>query len=89
MNSHSWKRQVSPSWYLGHARSGQVVRPKTSHFTWLLIHKRDAWAKKKDLDSYEAQWLYVEALLKVGLTSSKSLPISIVLQCTGSAQVLR
>ncbi|OJT13366.1 hypothetical protein TRAPUB_10132 [Trametes pubescens] len=26
---------------------------------------RDAWAKHKDLDSYEAKWLYVDALLKV------------------------
>lgn len=26
---------------------------------------RDAWAKHKDLDPYEAKWLYVEALLKV------------------------
>lgn len=27
---------------------------------------RDAWAKHKDLDPYEAKWRYVEALLKVG-----------------------
>ncbi|KAF8351189.1 acyl-CoA-binding protein [Amanita rubescens] len=27
--------------------------------------KWDAWAKHKDLDPYEAKWLYVEALLKV------------------------
>jgi hypothetical protein len=27
--------------------------------------RRDAWAKHKDLDSYEAKWLYVDALLKV------------------------
>lgn len=26
---------------------------------------RDAWAKHKDLDPYEAKWLYVEALVKV------------------------
>ena len=26
---------------------------------------RDAWAKHKDLDPYEAKWLYVDALLKV------------------------
>ncbi len=30
---------------------------------------RDAWAKHKDLDPYEAKWLYVEALLKVRTTS--------------------
>jgi hypothetical protein len=28
---------------------------------------RDAWAKHKDLDSYEAKWLYVDAVLKVSL----------------------
>lgn len=26
---------------------------------------RDAWAKHKDLDNYEAKWLYVDALMKV------------------------
>ena len=26
---------------------------------------RDAWAKHKDLDKYEAKWLYVDALMKV------------------------
>ena len=26
---------------------------------------RDAWAKHKDLDPYEAKWLYVDAMLKV------------------------
>ena len=26
---------------------------------------RDAWAKHKDLDPFEAKWLYVDALLKV------------------------
>jgi hypothetical protein len=25
---------------------------------------RDAWAENKDLDSYEAKWLYVDAMLK-------------------------
>jgi hypothetical protein len=29
------------------------------------LYKRDEWAKHKDLDQYEAKWLYVEALLKV------------------------
>ena len=27
--------------------------------------RRDAWAKHKDLESYEAKWKYVDALLKV------------------------
>lgn len=38
-----------------------------------LIHKRDAWEKNKDLDLYEARWLYVEALLKVGAYQSLNL----------------
>ena len=29
------------------------------------IINRDAWAKHKDLESFEAKWLYVESLLKV------------------------
>lgn len=32
---------------------------------WADFSCRDAWAKHSDLDSYEAKWLYVEALLKV------------------------
>ena len=28
------------------------------------VHHRDAWDKHRDLDSYEAKWLYVDALLK-------------------------
>jgi hypothetical protein len=28
---------------------------------------RDAWAKHRELDSYEAKWLYVDALLKVNI----------------------
>lgn len=35
-----------------------------------LLSIRDAWAKHKDLDSYEAKWLYVDALLKVTYISS-------------------
>ena len=31
----------------------------------MLPRLRDAWAKHKDLDPYEAKWLYVDALLKV------------------------
>jgi len=27
--------------------------------------RRDGWAKHKDLDSYEARWLFVDALLKI------------------------
>jgi len=29
------------------------------------LNHRDAWAKRKDLDSYQAKWLYVDELLKV------------------------
>jgi len=30
---------------------------------------RDAWAKHKDMEQYEAKWLYVETLLKVSFLS--------------------
>jgi hypothetical protein len=33
---------------------------------------RDAWEKQKDLDSYEAKWLYVDALQKVWSASLMS-----------------
>lgn len=52
---------------MGYAGKSEVVRITTHsrvafHLVYLL---RDAWAKHKDLDPYEAKWLYVEALLKV------------------------
>ena len=31
----------------------------------ITVCNRDAWSKRKDLDSYEAKWLYVDELLKV------------------------
>ena len=34
-------------------------------YNHMLTATRDAWAKHKDLDPYEAKWLYVDALLKV------------------------
>jgi hypothetical protein len=34
-----------------------------SHVRGCLLH-RDAWAKNKDLEAYEAKWLYVDAMLK-------------------------
>ena len=36
-----------------------------SLFTRVDASSRDAWAKHRDLDSYEAKWLYVDALMKV------------------------
>lgn len=44
---------------------------------------RDAWAKHKDLDPFEAKWLYVEALLKVKIESFYSKT------CSYTPQVLR
>lgn len=43
----------------------------SSHLLCLCTNKshRDAWAKHKELDSYEAKWLYVDALLKVRVIS--------------------
>ncbi|KAK0498328.1 hypothetical protein EDD18DRAFT_1157259 [Armillaria luteobubalina] len=52
-------------------RAVEIVQglPKTgpiqTDYEEKLTMYRDAWAKHKDLDSYEAKWLYVDALLKV------------------------
>jgi hypothetical protein len=43
------------------------------------FHLRDAWAKHKDLDSYEAKWLYVDALLKVSLPGTDVLLLNLIL----------
>ncbi|KZT72707.1 ACBP-domain-containing protein [Daedalea quercina L-15889] len=47
------------------ATVGNVQSPRPSVWDMLGRAKWDAWAKHKDLDPYEAKWLYVEALLKV------------------------
>ncbi|KAF6762793.1 hypothetical protein DFP72DRAFT_802359 [Ephemerocybe angulata] len=47
------------------ATVGNVKSPRPGIFDMLGRAKWDAWAKHTDLDSYEAKWLYVEALLKV------------------------
>ncbi|KAH9951822.1 ACBP-domain-containing protein [Amylocystis lapponica] len=47
------------------ATVGNVQSPRPSMWDMLSRAKWDAWAKHKDLDSYEAKWLYVDALLKV------------------------
>ncbi|KAF8165057.1 ACBP-domain-containing protein [Crassisporium funariophilum] len=47
------------------ATAGNVKSPRPGMWDMLGRAKWDAWAKHKDLDSYEARWLYVEALLKV------------------------
>ena len=44
----------------------QTAGPRSlmkSHVRGCLLH-RDAWAKNKDLEAYEAKWLYVDAMLK-------------------------
>ncbi|KIJ70473.1 hypothetical protein HYDPIDRAFT_23575 [Hydnomerulius pinastri MD-312] len=46
------------------ATVGNVTSPRPGIFEMLNRAKWDAWAKHKDLDSYEAKWLYVDALLK-------------------------
>lgn len=46
-------------------RAKWYVYPHSCTDSRLDYNARDAWAKHKDLDSYEAKWLYVEALLKV------------------------
>ncbi|OCH85753.1 ACBP-domain-containing protein [Obba rivulosa] len=47
------------------ATVGNVQPPLPSVWDMLGRAKWDAWAKHKDLDLYEAKWLYVNALLKV------------------------
>ncbi|KAJ8697971.1 hypothetical protein PTI98_004737 [Pleurotus ostreatus] len=47
------------------ATVGNVKQPRPGIFDMLGRAKWDAWAKHKDLEPYEAKWLYVEALLKV------------------------
>ncbi|PFH52618.1 hypothetical protein AMATHDRAFT_139661 [Amanita thiersii Skay4041] len=48
-----------------YATVGNVKSPRPGIWDMLGRAKWDAWAKHKDLDPYEAKWLYVEALLKV------------------------
>ncbi|EDR14188.1 uncharacterized protein LACBIDRAFT_244827 [Laccaria bicolor S238N-H82] len=47
------------------ATVGNVRAPRPGIFDMLGRAKWDAWAKHKDLDPFEAKWLYVDALLKV------------------------
>jgi len=47
------------------ATAGNVTSPRPGMWDMLGRAKWDAWAKHKDLDSHEAKWLYVDALLKV------------------------
>ncbi|KAL0070982.1 hypothetical protein AAF712_002203 [Marasmius tenuissimus] len=47
------------------ATVGNVKSPRPGIWDMLGRAKWDAWAKHKDLDPYEAKWLYVDALLKV------------------------
>lgn len=42
-----------------------MVRLLFNSFISIELIFRDAWAKHKDLDPFEAKWLYVDALLKV------------------------
>lgn len=46
-------------------QNGQFMSFFTLALSRVYEHSRDAWAKHKDLDLYEAKWLYVDALLKV------------------------
>ncbi len=48
---------------------------------------RDEWAKHKDLDSYEAKWLYVDALLKVWSVSELGHTRNTIKFPSGTAEV--
>lgn len=47
------------------ATIGNVKPPRPGIWDMLGRAKWDAWAKHRDLDPYEAKWLYVDALVKV------------------------
>ncbi|KAJ6516197.1 hypothetical protein C8R45DRAFT_959228 [Mycena sanguinolenta] len=47
------------------ATVGNVTSPRPGLWDMLGRAKWDAWAKHKDLDPYEAKWLYVGTLMKV------------------------
>ncbi len=66
--SNRWERQVLETGNLGYVGSRKVVCPVVPSLSLVDSPCRDAWAKHKDLDSYEAKWLYVDALLKVSST---------------------
>ncbi|KAJ7507459.1 hypothetical protein B0H11DRAFT_1967180 [Mycena galericulata] len=51
--------------YRHQATVGNVTSPRPGIWDMLGRAKWDAWAKHKDLDPYEAKWLYVGALVKV------------------------
>ena len=63
--SYCRQRARSKARHVGYARPSKVVCTLLSCIRTMLNWYRDAWAKHKDLDPYEAKWLYVEALLKV------------------------
>ncbi|KAG6335038.1 hypothetical protein ID866_4040 [Astraeus odoratus] len=47
------------------ATVGNVKPPRPGLLDMLGRAKWDAWTKVKDMDSYEAKWRYVDALLRV------------------------
>ena len=57
-------------------------------YNHMLTATRDAWAKHKDLDPYEAKWLYVDALLKVCTCINVMNDCCTYLWVTGSTEVL-
>jgi hypothetical protein len=64
---------------VGHARAGKVVSScRFLHCALSHVNerRRDAWAKHKDLDPYEAKWLYVDALLRVWFSQNAVIPVS-------------
>jgi len=66
------------------ATAGNVTSPRPGMWDMLGRAKWDAWSKHKDLDPYEAKWLYVDALLKVCPPSIDDLH-----ECPNLYQVLR
>lgn len=78
------KCRIAEAWNMGYAGQGQMVRNNFILLFQLQLETRDAWAKHKDLNSYEAKWLYVDALLKVSKEKERHFAHSIT-----TFQVLR
>jgi hypothetical protein len=54
----------SAAWNMGHAWASEMVCGRSRVYHMHSFDTRDAWAKHKDLDPYEAKWLYVGTLMK-------------------------
>jgi hypothetical protein len=76
-----WDMLGRAKWCVVRLPAGCSLR-ESHAYDFLLL--RDAWAKNKDLESYEAKWLYVDAMLKARFRVSclcMQLSTSLLLRC--------